>query len=775
MSAALEGIRVLDLSTGVAGPMAAMLLADFGADVVKVERPGGDPGRSRPGFAMWNRNKRGVVIDLDHEAGRQRLRELLDGSDVCIARGTEADLRAAGADPTGATTRNPALLYLAMPPYLDSVPWAGGRESNALLSASMGVALRQSSFEGGPVYLVLPQLLYNQAIWAAACAVAALVERQRSGLGQTVTVGGAHGTLIAMALTVDPAQPQQPAAVGPGGPHPAYTRYRCGDGEWLFLAALTPKFQHAALRALGLEDILADRRLGGDLEQLLTLRNRDWVRQRIADRFASRDRSAWMSALRAVDCPAGPVLDRDDWLDHPQIKAMGMRVELDDPERGHVVMPGCPIELALTGASVRSPAPRLGEHDGQIARWERRGAPADGRRAMPGGAGPLQGLRVLDLGNILAGPFAGTLLAELGAEVTKVEIPTGDSWRDRGWLYNRGQRGLAIDLRSSGGRDAFYQLVRSADVVLDNYRPGVLARLGIDYDRLRRVRADVIAWSITAFGPVGPLSGEAGFDPLLQSMSGMMSAQGGDSEPVFHTSAVNDVSSAALSVLGIGLALFHRQRTGHGQQGGLALAATATLMQCEELLRLPGRAPALRGGRDFAGPGPLDRFYATADGWICLQDHGEGAGARLRRSGLLPPELGEAEVAAAGVELEQGLERVLAALPRQEALSRLTAAGIPATAARRIAEVAADPEVQAWEVLQSFDRPDGSLVQVPGRYARFSRTQQTGVMRPPGIGEHSAEVLAGAGLTSSQIEELVTKEAVRQGGPMVYRTLAAYR
>jgi crotonobetainyl-CoA:carnitine CoA-transferase CaiB-like acyl-CoA transferase len=382
---------------------------------------------------------------------------------------------------------------------------------------------------------------------------------------------------------------------------------------------------------------------------------------------------------------------------------------------------------------------------------------------------------VLDLGNILAGPFAGTLLAELGAEVVKVEIPAGDSWRDRGWIYNRGQRGLAIDLQSSAGRAAFYRLVGSVDVVLDNYRPGVLRRLGIDYEQLRQVRLDLIAWSITAFGTVGPLATEAGFDPLLQAMSGMMSAQGGDSEPVFHTSAVNDVSSAALTVLGIGLALFHRERTGEGQRGGVTLAGAASLMQCEELLRLPGRQPSVQGGRDFTGPHALRRFYATADGWICLEDEGADSDQRLRQSGLVPPELGDAELAVAGVELAQVLERALAGLPRDEALARLSTAGVPAAPARWIAEVAADPALQAWDVFQTFDRRDGTFAQVPGRYARFSRTQRTGVTRPPGIGEHSTEVLAGAGVPKDEVEELISKGVVRQGGPMVHRTLAAYR
>ena len=149
---------------------------------------------------------------------------------------------------------------------------------------------------------------------------------------------------------------------------------------------------------------------------------------------------------------------------------------------------------------------------------------------------------MLDLGTILAGPFAGSLLAELGADVIKVEPPAGDPFRTVGFIYNRGMRSIAIDLQAQAGQAVFRDLVRSADVVIDNYRPGVLARLGIDYDALRAVNPQIISLSITGFGEGGPLAAQPGFDPILQGMSGMMTAQGGDSEPVFLTVAVNDVT-----------------------------------------------------------------------------------------------------------------------------------------------------------------------------------------------------------------------------------------
>jgi len=238
----LEGIRVVELSTGIAGPLAGMLLGDYGAEVVKVEPPTGDPARALPGFAVWNRNKQSVVLDPTSPDGQRRLADLLAAADLCIY-GDASLLGEAGAD-------NPGLVRLAMPPYLDGpAPWAGGGESHELLAAIAGLSSRQSSFDGGPVHLVYPLALYEQGVWGAACGVAALIERQHSGLGQTVTVAGIHGAMASSphAFVVDPSQPPMRTSVGPGGRNPPYSTYRCQDGKWLFMAALIPKFQANAL------------------------------------------------------------------------------------------------------------------------------------------------------------------------------------------------------------------------------------------------------------------------------------------------------------------------------------------------------------------------------------------------------------------------------------------------------------------------------------------------------------------------------------------------
>jgi crotonobetainyl-CoA:carnitine CoA-transferase CaiB-like acyl-CoA transferase len=765
-SGALADIRVVDLSTGVAGPLAAMLMADFGADVIKVEPPSGCPGRSRPGFAMWNRNKRSVVVDGATEGGRRRLRELVERADVCIRGGGNGPFETAVEGPEACAV-NPRLVFLDLPAFLDGAPWAGGGESAALLWARSGMALRQSSSDGGPIDPVFPYMLYLQGVWGATAALAALIERQRSGHGQFVTVGGAHAALVAggTSLVIDPEVAELLANVGPGGPNPMYTRYRCADGKWIFLATLTPKFQERALVELGLSDIARDARLAGNLDAMLLPPNRDWVRQRFADTFMRRTSAEWLQLLRAADVPVGPLLERDDWMDSPLLDAIGMRIELVDTERGPLVMPGNPINLVGSPAVAPRPAPRIGE-DPSPSTWVQRPSP---RLDTPTGGAPLRGLRVLDLGTILAGPYAGTLLSELGADVIKVEIPAGDSWRERGMPYIRGQRGAALDLRSDGGREAFLALVGSADVVLDNYRAGVLERLRIDYRHLTDTRPDIISVSITGFGEGGPFSSEPAFDPLLQARSGMMLAQGGDGEPVMMTVAINDVTTAALAALGTLLALFHRGQGGSGQKVWLSLAGTAAFAQCEEVLRLPRRRAPIVGGSDFRGPGPLDRFYATRDGWVRLQARDIGL-SELREGGFL----GDAAPDTDG-ELAVLLAAQFASMTSDQAIDRLTRANVAVAPARRLSELTADPEYQRWEMFHVLDQDGVGSLHVPGRYARFSRSRRHDTLRPPGIGEHTAEVLAEVGISSADIDGLAATGAVHLGTPMVFRSMSSYR
>src|SRR5439155_14815598 len=265
--------------------------------------------------------------------------------------------------------------------------------------------------------------------------------------------------------------------------------------------------------------------------------------------------------------------------------------------------------------------------------------------------------------------------------------PAGDAFREAGFVYNRGMRGLSIDLSRPAGQQAFHRLVETADVVIDNSRLGVSKRLRIDYPTLTAVNPRVITLSIAGFGEQGAFAPKPAFDPVLQAMSGMMSAQGGDHDPARYTSPVNDVAAAATAVLAVGLALYHRGQSGAGQRTTTSLVACSVLMQSGELVRFAGRPPACRGGRDFLGPSPTDRFYRTADGWLRLQAPSLAA---LADALGLPRTHFEDPAAVA--------DRLLST-PRASARERLNAAGVLAAPAPPPSEVPRGPAIAASALL----------------------------------------------------------------------------
>jgi len=410
----------------------------------------------------------------------------------------------------------------------------------------------------------------------------------------------------------------------------------------------------------------------------------------------------------------------------------------------------------------------LGQHNDSVATWDRQpAAPA----APPVRPGPLTGYTVLNSGTFVASPYAGFLLKELGANVIKVEPPTGDPFRKNGYAGNRGMRSLAIDLQSPDGQKAFHEAVKHADAFIDGLRPGVTKKLNIDYDTLHAINPGLVTMSLSAYGEGGELGHKGGVDMVIQAMSGMMKAQGGDSDPVANTIAVIDNTTAAMSALIITLGLFHKSRTGEGQRTWDALAATGTYLQGGQITRWDGSPKSTIGGLDFKGPDTYDRMYSVADGWIRIQAGKDvDARAAVLGSGL------KVDVAALDADPVAAISAAVEGLSVIQAVKAFNDAGIAAVSVRKISEVMRDPRLLEAEYLHITPSTDGeTFISDPGKYAVFSRTGRFGPLVPPGIGEHTRAVLAEAGLSPEKIEELLAAGVVVEGGPMELALAAAYR
>ena len=762
---ALASVRVLDLTGSVAGAIAGMLLADLGADVVKMHPPGPAPLAGQPGPLMWDRGKRAVTGDPSNAGDLLALDQLIAGADVLLV----------GTDGPGVTYRDltgrgrrpgEPCFWVVMPPYLlEETPWPGGGESAGLLFAWLGHAWNQSSYADVPVDCVFPLSVHMQGIWAAIVAVALLIGRQRGlTLAPLAVAGGAHGAQLVSPgnFAAGRDEPHVHRTGGPGGTLPNYRTYRCADGEWLFLGAFTNAFIERGLAAAGATWILEDQRVGGNPANLRIGKNLGWITRVLEQVFATRPRDEWLDLLEKADCPAAPVNEPGTWLDHEQVRALGLRMETVSGTGEQVVMPGPLIDLSLTPASVGGPA--AGSRPGITGlrpMWPPAGPSATvatagaepERRPEP----PLSGLRVLDLGTIIAGPYVGTLLADLGADVIKVERPPrGDEFRvahgGRGGssfeVYNRDQRSALLDLSPGDDRLLFDRLVASADVVVDNYRAGVARRLGITHHQLADVNSGVVTVSISAFGEAGPLGRRPGFDPIIQAMSGIMRAQGGPDQadsPAFLTVPINDVIAAGLATLGACAALLARARLGRGQHVGVTLCAASCLLQSGFLAQSGGIGTYPAGGRDFAGPGPLDRLYEASDGWVRLAAE-PGQLTVLTEAGLAPP---PGQVEPGDAALAAGIAALLACLPAAEVIARAHAVGVPAVRARQARELTADERLIHHDLLTVTDHDEDGVTWVgPGRWLEMPGLTARTPRDAPQAGEHTETIRREASLGS---------------------------
>lgn len=760
---AFAGLRVLDFSSYFVGAMAAMHFADYGAEVIKIDLSGEERGRDEPGYLAWNRNKQRLALDIEQPADLATAKTLIAGADVVIFDQPPGYLAPLGLDAETLTAAHPGLVHAWAPPYGETGRWSSFPPSHTLLSAITSIAARQPSYSGSPVHLVTPQAYYAQANCLAAAIGAALFERERSGRGQGVVVTGLNGASQAVSGTLIDGAPAIALWTSPRGGAPSYRLYECSDGEFLFLGTLFPNFYMRALDATDvLGEVLVHPEIDGDLDAALVQPGAFVTLQLLQEKFLTKTRAEWLELLHAADVPCGPVGTRDSWFSGATVAANHIRLDMEHPDLGRVSMPGSSVKLAGTPAVPAQFSRPVALDDipsREVASTAGAGAGADGRA-------PLAGVKILDLGNVIAAPYAATILASFGAEVIKVEAPEGDPFRNPPTFlsYNRGKRGLVLDLKQEAARQVFLEMVAKADVVLDNFRYGVRERLGITYEHLRKLNPDIISLSVTGYGDDVARQLLPAFDPLLQAESGLMQAQGGeDDEPVFHAIPVNDVTTAAMSAFAIAAALLARERTGQGQEISTSLATTSVMAQIGQLVSFPGAPPAAEGSRDCLGASALERFYECADGWLAIACPTEPRYRALCQALGLP--VGDAAAALAAPRdgpLATAIAEAFRPLARADALARLDAADVPAAPMRTGPETYADPFLAENHYLDTYEHPKGMVTGAAG-YARFVRTPAHFAHPAPLLAQHSVEVLRDYGVAEDRIAALLETGAVVQG------------
>ena len=742
MPSVLQRIRVIDFGQYIAGPMAAMLLGDQGADVIRIDPPGG-PRWDTPANATWNRNKRSIVLDLKKDADRDTARQLIAGADVVIENFRPGVMDRLGLGPAAMTAEgvNPRLIYCSLPGFAADDPRAQVRAWEGVLGAATG-AYRMSGMSGGshvedrPVYTVIP---YSSAYAAFLCAVSvtmALNARARSGLGQrveiplfdaTFTVVGARGLLVNSKAEEEPEfnwSRQLP----------------CKDGRWLMYVANNKKFA-AFIESIGM-DKWRDAKLPPKE-----------LAQKFDEVMRTRTGKEWEDIVAEIGSEGVICHSSAEWLQHPQALQSKIIADYGDPLLGRFRGPGINSRLSVTPGSVRTPRAKTDAHHTEILQeltTRQSTSSVDGSEVL---CSALQGVKVVDLCIVLAGPTCGRTLAEFGADVVKIDSPHVRTVLRHNDI-NRAKRSILIDLKTKEGLEIFWKLVDQADVVLQNFRSGVAEQLGIDYARVRARRPDIVYGSMNTFGHVGPYASRPGHEQIGQAVSGMQ-VRYGSAKPATAPFAANDYGTGLMACYGVALALLHRRRTGEGQFVDSALAYTATMLQSALLQDYPGKQWDEPHGQESLGSGPLNRLYQASDGWLFLA----ARAGELARCAALADLAGNS-----GATLERALEARLRGRSVADWVSDFTKAGIGAhRVVPSLVELMTDPLVQARGLALTRDHEGFGPITTTAPGIKLSRTPVSAGRVAPKPGSDAASVLAGIGM-EGELARLIREGVVAVDG-----------
>jgi crotonobetainyl-CoA:carnitine CoA-transferase CaiB-like acyl-CoA transferase len=669
----LRNVKVLDFGQYVAGPAVAMMLGDLGATVVHVDPPGGPMWKS-PANATLNRNKLIVSLDLKSEEGLARARELVAEADILIENFRPGKMAALGLDPAELRHLYPELITVSIPGFASADEERRElRAYESIIAASSGVftdmGLNRVLMGVNPSFSPLPLASAYGATIAASSAVLALQARERNGLGDQIEVPLASAVMeglcynsIRIENLPDRYLTQREREIArrriEGLPmnvsyeelqellDPFYRSYLCKDGRMFYVVCPSHK-NHAkrCLQTLGIYDELIAEGLSeeddtykpsaewsSDVSLGVYPLPKVWadrIAARMKEVFITRTAKEWERIFGRNKFPGAPQRWLQEWINDDHAETSGLMIDVDDPEFGTMIQPGPVAWLEESGEAALSPAPRRWvDFNAALHAFKRIRTKLPRVTDPQDRSGWLEGVRILDLCNVIAGPHSVSFLTRFGAEVIKLDpaTPKYDAWNTVifGMSHMRGKRSALIELTTPEGREVFDKLVRSVDVIVWNAPDNQIRKMGLDADTLSRVNPDAIFCKLDCFSGVrrGSRTDYVGYDDLVQATTGIMLRFGGTmSEPEEHAHVGTiDVMCGFAGTIAIGAALYQQLKVGVVGRARTSLCANSGLLQVPFCYDYTGRGlfdePS---GRYVNGYDALTRFYYTASGeWLLL-------------------------------------------------------------------------------------------------------------------------------------------------------------
>lgn len=763
---ALSGLRVVELAEGIAGPYCGKLLADLGAEVIKVEPPAGDrarrlgpfpkdepdPNRSAL-FIYLNTSKRGLVLDLTTDDGSAELDDLLRDADLLIDdRGPNPP---AGGLPSLQTLfqRHPRLCAVSVTPFGLSGPAAGHPVSDLTIFMASGFGQVtpqgiQNPEQEEPLRMPGQQTQFVAGLTAATAALHALFAREATGQGQLADVSAQEAMasfafmLVGATAFLKREMPRQ-APISSGTPW-LNSRFRCADG-YVHAVMMEDRQWHSWVEVLGSPAWASEPRFADGYQ-----RNENWADLLpLIEAWTTRHPKAEVARLaQARRVPVLPINTVADLSESEQLAARDFFVEIDQPGLGPIRLPGHPYRMTAAPWESR-PAPVRGEGPARQsgagesaagATWTT--APSVGSRSgtpsRNGASLPLSGIRVADFSWVFAGPICTRNLAALGAEVIRVESHKRvDTHRLSGlrdaagkprvnaspyfYLVNYNKQSVTLDISQPRGLEIAKEIVRHSDIVIENFAHGVMDRLGLGYDVLREIKPDIISIASSGLGRTGPQKEYVAYGMTLHAYSGLTSLTGYPGGPPRGTGTTwSDPLTGLWATYAALAAIRHRQRTGEGQQIDLSMAEATAAMLAEPLLDYG------LNGRVWESVGNIDRLAVPHgtyrcqgdDRWVAVAVTSDEEWAGLCRV-LSRPELA-ADPRYATLAGRQARHDELDALvtawtktrTAEEAERQLLAAGVPAQVVLDGPGLLANEQLRARNFFVELDHVDGGICPV---------------------------------------------------------------
>ncbi len=642
----LESYRVIELGNGPITGLAGMVLADFGADVIKIDPPGGDRFAFMPAYRLWTRGKRRVTVDLRNAKKLGELRSLI----IDTADGVMTTLRAEkrkdlGLDVASLHEVRSDLVYGSVSGFGEKGPYSHYPGYEALVAAKSG---RMMNFAGvadreGPNYAALQVGVHATSQTLAAGMLSSLDCRRRTGKGLSFETSLLRGMIpyemgvSALPQLYDKGIVQRPNVERDRSlsmPTLNYHPVRTKDGKWLQMGNLLPHMLDNFFRASGFEYVFSDPKYKGDPFR--------WDRETLE---SFRDTMLEHMQTRTLDEWMHHYISDGQVAAHPYQSSQEALDDLDVVQNGHVVTKGNCKQLGLLANLTETPG-CVGDSIVDVTVSDLTGrSPSKLGNSTQTPSRPLEGVTIVESATIIAAPLAASTLADLGARVIKIEPPAGDPFRGMmralgASKCNTGKESICIDLKSIEGQEIAQRLAANADVLLHNYRMGVPEKLGIGYETLSKINPKLIYISANGYGPYGPGAKRPSTHPIPGAALGGVLWQIGEipdpneqldnvetrklARKLLRANEVNpDPNTSMVIATTAVLGLCARNAFGHGQKIFVDMFGANAYANWDDFIGYPGKPARPEVDSNGYGHGPLYRLYETQDGWIFLAVVGE--------------------------------------------------------------------------------------------------------------------------------------------------------